>query len=400
MKILMISGAEFTASSGVTIHTLEMAGCLAEAGARVTLVLLGRTWGPGWKGVDVVALPVTRNKYLNGLLRPVLVCVTVLFLALKINYDLVYIRDSIYETPVVLLLRLLGRVVFLEVNTMVAGDLRAKGRAPWKLIVAGWAQRKACISATLVLPVTTTLAGWLAGQGVPAGRVAVVPNGANPYLYRPINRNSVLAELGLDPAKSYLCFAGSLAAWQGGNMIIESFSRLARYYPDTVLLVIGEGQDRNVLEAEVRRLGLPGRVIFTGRLPYHRVPVYMNACTVGIGGGWYGDNPLIERRFRFTGSSALKVYSYLACGLPVIIPDIPDLAGIVRRVSCGLVVEPDHVEDLEAALKVILNNPQHWAEAGAKGRVFIEREATWEHRAALIISLVDQVKRQAGELLQ
>jgi len=396
VKILMISGARVDVSTGETIHTLEMAGGLAAAGAGVTLVLRGRYRGSCRQGVNIVGLPVIENKYLDGLLRPVMVCVVALFLILRVGYNAVYIRDSIYEVPVIWLLKLLGQVVLLELNAVTAEDLRAKGKVPWKQALARRAQQKACFSATLVLPVTSSLAGWLTGQGVPAGKVVVVANGANPYLYRPLGRKNAQIRLGLDPVKQYLCFAGNLAAWQGGDIVIEAFGRLARRYPDATLLIIGDGLERERLETLVRCRGLTGRVLFTGRLPYNRVPVYLSACTAGIGGGWYGENLPLKRRFCFSGSSALKVFSYLACGLPVIVPDIADLAGMVRRAGCGLVVEPGRVEDLTAALSAVLENPLHWGEAGLRGRAFIEREAAWEHRASQIISLVNKAGRWKG----
>ncbi|MCG9969041.1 glycosyltransferase family 4 protein [Pelotomaculum terephthalicicum JT] len=396
MKILMISGARAEVSTGETIHTLEVAGGLAGAGARVTLLLRGKYRGPGRPGVHVVGLPVMKNKWLDGVLRPVLVCVAASFFTLRAGCDAVYVRDSIFEMPVVWLCKLLGQIVVLELNTVSPEDLRAKGRSRWKQAIAAWAQRKACFSATLVLPVTAGLAGWLAGQGVPAGKVTVVANGANPYLYRPAGRKNALARLGLDPVKQYLCFAGNLAAWQGGEIVVEAFDRLAGRYPDAILLIIGDGPERQALELLACSKGLAGRVLFTGRLPYHRVPVYLNACVAGIGGGWYGENLTLKRRFCFSGSSALKFFSYLACGLPVVVPDIADLSGIVRRTGCGLVAEPDRVENLADALTAVLEHPLVWAEAGRRGRRFVEREAAWEHRASRIIDLVKKARRRKG----
>lgn len=391
MNILMVSCANVESSSGETIHTLEMAGGLAGSGARVTLLLRGRYRGSGRPGIKVVGLAAIRNKYLDRLFWPVLVCAVALYVFFRRGCDFVYVRDNIYELPLIFLFRLLGKPVVLEVNTAVAEDLRTRRRARWKIAAAGWAQRRAFLAASLVLPVTSVLAGWLNGQGVPGWKVAVVANGANPYLYRPAERREALAALGLDPSKSYFCFAGNLATWQGGEMVLEVFGRLARKYPGAALMVIGDGEEKGKLEEQARRLRLSGGVLFTGRLPYQRVPVYMAACVAGIGGGWGGNGLPTERRFRYSGSSALKVFSYLACGLPVVIPDIPDLAGTVRRSDCGLVVGAGRLADLEAALRAILEFPWQWREAGQRGRALIEREAAWEHRSARVISLVAQI---------
>ena len=392
----MISGANAAARGGDWVHTLELARGLAGAGVRVTLILRGSCRGLVMENLRLIGLPVTGNKYLDGLIWPVIVCMAALILIFRDEPEAVYVRDSIYELPVVYLIRLLGRPVCLEVNAVVAEDLRARERASWKVAIAGWAQQKACLKATLVLPVTTSLARWLCEAGVPAHRVAVVANAANPYLYRPVERKAAQASAGLDPARRYLCFAGNLAAWQGGEIVLEAFSRLARQYADVTLLVIGDGQKKGELEARARQLALPGRVLFTGRLPYEQVPLYMGACAAGIGGGWYGENRLLRRRFRSSGSSAIKVFSYLACGLPVVIPDLPDLSGMVRQAGCGLAAEPWQERGLETALRAILEYPQHWAEAGLRGRAWIERESAWEHRADQVFTLLEMARARMG----
>ena len=393
MRILMISGTAGHAAAGDTIHALELAGALAAAGAVVTLVMRGRQRLPQRSRLHVVGLPVASGKTVDMLLRPVLFCLAVLFLAARYRYDAAYVRDSIFEMPVVKLLGLLGLPVLLEVNAVTSADLFASSRAPWKAALANWAQRQACLGARAVLPVTTNLAAWLRGMGVPADRLTVVPNGANPHLYRPREREEALAVLGLDPLRRYFCFVGNLAAWQGSAMIIEAFSRLTRCYPDLGLLVIGDGGERPALAKQAGKCPA-GRVLFTGSIPYHRVPVYISACVAGIGGGWFGDSKPLQERFALTGSSALKVFAYLSCGVPVIIPDIPDLAGVVRSMGCGLVVNPRRVGELEAALRAVLEYPQSWAQAGHRGRAFVEQEATWDHRARRVLALAARVKER------
>ena len=390
MRILMISGTAGRASAGDTIHTLELAGALAASGARVTLVMRGIRPLAGRGGLRVVVVPALRSKLADMLARPVLFGLAALWLAARSKYDAAYIRDSVFEMPVVKMLGLIGLPVLLEINAVTSSDLRTGGKEPWKTALASWVQRKSCRGAGAVLPVTTTLACWLRGMGVPAERVAVVPNGVNPGLYYPVDRKDAMAALGLDPLRRYFCFAGNLAAWQGGGMVIEAFARLARRYSDIGLLVVGDGSERGRLEKQAA--GGHGKIVFTGVVPYHRVPVYINACVAGIGGGWQKDNQMLRQRYALTGSSALKVFSYLACAVPVIIPDIPDLAAAVRRERCGLVTDAGRVGELEKAMVAILEYPGHWTEAGWRGRAFVEREAAWAHRARRVLSLAVQLK--------
>ncbi len=389
MKILMISGTASHTAAGDTIHTLELAGALAAAGTRVTLVMRGNRPLAGRGKLRLVVVPVLKSKLADMVARPVLFGLAALWLVAKARvtgseYAVAYVRDGIFEMPVVKLLSLLGLPVLLEVNAVTSADLYTGGRASWKTALASWVQRKSCLGARRVLPVTTNLARWLRSMGVPAERVTVVPNGVNPALYYPVHRKDALAMLGLDPQCRYFCFVGNLAAWQGGELVIEAFCRLARHYPDIGLLVVGEGSERKRLE----KLAARGRgIIFTGLVPYHRVPLYISACVAGIGGGWQSGSQRLHQRYALTGSSALKVFSYLACAVPVIIPDIPDQAAAVRRARCGLVVNASRVNELEHAMRAVLEYPEVWAEAGWRGRALVEREASWEHRARQVLWL-------------
>lgn len=439
----MVSGANLRVMNGDGIHTWEMARSLAVTGHRVTLVLQGCCQPPGVvpPGIEVTGLPVPGNRLLGKMLWPARVLLFVLARLRRWRYNVFYTREGVFELPVILLLRRLGKRVALEVNTVVAEDLRAKGRSRCLAEFVGRLQKRACVAADVVLPVTESLAGWVMRQGVPAQRVVVVGNGANPDIYRPGMKEESIKKLGLPAGRRYFCFAGNLAPWQGVGVILEALAMLreelpagrgkgcfiagrsfwelcgnggacfgrsedavppdekknaccggstgmAKSPPGVGLLVVGDGLERKMLEKRVRDLNLADAVIFAGRVAYEDVPVYINACAAGIGGGWHGQKRASAGRLAVTGSSACKVFAYLSCGLPVIVPDLPGVARLVRQERCGLVVKPGDVAGLKEAMAGILCDPSRWAEAGRRGRALIEREASWKHRAGQVVRAV------------
>jgi len=131
----------------------------------------------------------------------------------------------------------------------------------------------------------------------------------------------------------------NLEAIYGIDTAIRAFASLAGRYPAARLWIAGSGPLRDELEAQVRDLGLEGRVIFTGRLPpeevaalYRRADVLVNPSRVDN-----APNALLEA---------------MAAGVPI----VSTRAGGV----------PYLVEDGETALLVPVDDPTALAEAVAR----------------------------------
>lgn len=72
---------------------------------------------------------------------------------------------------------------------------------------------------------------------------------------------------GRDPARDsarFLVHVGKLTPAKGQEDLVEAFAELARLYPDTFLVLIGEGESRAALEEKIAARGLAGRVILAG----------------------------------------------------------------------------------------------------------------------------------------
>ena len=104
-----------------------------------------------------------------------------------------------------------------------------------------------------------------------------------------------------------MCFVGHLAAWQGVEFLIYASPLILGKCPEIRFLVVGDGVMRDKLLELVSEFGLADKFVFTGRVPYECVPLYINAADVCVA-------PFIRERNSKIGLSALKTYEYLACG--------------------------------------------------------------------------------------
>ncbi|WP_082582887.1 glycosyltransferase family 4 protein [Frateuria sp. Soil773] len=77
-------------------------------------------------------------------------------------------------------------------------------------------------------------------------------------------------------------------------------------------------------------------------------------------------------------ATAVKVYEYMAAGMPVIVPDHGDWPALMEQAKCGLVVNVDDTEQQVEAVTYLLSNPERAREMGRNGRVYALAHASWD----------------------
>lgn len=134
---------------------------------------------------------------------------------------------------------------------------------------------------------------------------------------------------------------------------VAAFARLSEQV-DARLLLVGDGPERDAVEAGVRALGLSGRVRFLG--VRHDVARWLAESDVAI-------VPSASESF---GLSALEA---LAAGLPVVATRVGGLSDVVRDGETGLLAEVGDVEGLAARLLRLARDPDLRARMGASARL-------------------------------
>lgn len=149
--------------------------------------------------------------------------------------------------------------------------------------------------------------------GVPARKIETIPNGLDfsPLSFDPVERARVRRELAIEPDDYVVGVLGRLDPNKRFDLVISSLAPLLG--PGRRLLVVGDGTERDRLDALARGLGLDDRVVFAGER--HDVPAVLAAMDL------------------FIGSSAqetfgLNVLEALASGMPALFTTCPALDGI------------------------------------------------------------------------
>lgn len=221
--------------------------------------------------------------------------------------------------------------------------------------------------------------GLVDTYGVNPSRITIIPNGTNTDLFKPSDVILAKKELGLDLKSDYICFVGCSFYWHGVDNLIRSAPNILLKYPNTKLLVVGEGPMKEQLIKLVRQKRLEDHVIFINTVPYESVPVYINASMICVA-------PFTSHRNVRSGVSPLKIYEYGACGKPVIASSIPGLE-FIETERIGILVEPDNTQKLAKAILELLGNKKAREEMGRRARQYVLQGHSWKDTALNVMNV-------------
>ncbi|MCZ7637769.1 MAG: glycosyltransferase [Verrucomicrobia bacterium] len=83
----------------------------------------------------------------------------------------------------------------------------------------------------------------------------------------------------------------------------------------------------------------------------------------------------------------MKLWEYMAVGLPVVISDFPHLRELVGRLDCGLVADPASPRAIADALRRLHDSPAERARLGQNGRRAVQEEYNWENQERKLLEL-------------
>ena len=298
--------------------------------------------------------------------------------------DLVYTRSS-QDIFTFLLAKLFRLPFIIEINGLSADELKiAIGISwirRWISYAKGLLNERTYKYADHLVAVTPKIKEVLEIEyKINPEKISVIENGANTELFRPMNTHEVRKELNLNQDNSYICFVGNLAEWQGIQYLIKASSHILEEYPNTFFLIVGDGPSRESLTKLAVQYGVSDNFIFTGMVPYEKIPLYINSSDLCVG-------PWVKERNQRCGVSPLKLYEYLACGKPVVVSRLPGLE-IVEEYDCGYFVEPDNEHELAQMIIKLLKDAAARRQIGENGRRYIvEKNRNWESVAKRVFEV-------------
>lgn len=186
---------------------------------------------------------------------------------------------------------------------------------------------------------------YLASLGLDRNTVSVIPNGVSPSDFSP----SPLP--GREGRVPVLLYIGTLADWQGLEVVIKALPKLLEQQP-VRLQIVGRGRSRQrkLLAKQIRKLGLEDHVSIQPAAPHHEIPALVAEADICLAPLGLNDRNVTQ------GACPIKVLEYMAAGRPLVASNMPIVRELVREDVDALLFSPNDPDDLARQVLALLND--------------------------------------------
>jgi glycosyltransferase involved in cell wall biosynthesis len=306
----------------------------------------------------------------------------VLALAQAIGPDVIIERYYNFGGEGLLAAKQLGALSVLEVNAPVVDyDGSPKRLLDRALVVEPmrrWREWQ-CRAADLIV----TPSRAIVPSSVPRERIVEIEWGADTTMFHPGAPGA--APFIRRPGSSVAVFAGAFRRWHGAIHLVDAIRRLhARGRRDIVAVLVGDGPE---LPRARKAAGDLDGVVFTGAVIHEQMPACLAAADIGVAPFDVSAHAPLALDFYW---SPLKIFEYMATGLPVVAPDIARLRHIVTHEREGILYDASDPDGLALALERLTERAPDVAGPGSRG------SNGGSYRASLGAAARDRVVRQFG----
>jgi len=199
---------------------------------------------------------------------------------------------------------------------------------------------------------------------IPDHKINVVYNGIAPVVVNPAQTVKLKQELKINNSTKVIGTIARLDSIKNHSMMFKAFKRVLDTFPNTVLLLIGDGEERDNLESLVDESGIRENVIFTGYIS--RPGTYLDAMDIF----------LLPSLSEGTSMTLLEAMSLLK---PCVVTDAGGNREIINNNYNGIVTENDNVEEFSNGILELLGNAAKLKEMGESSLLRFNKSFTVSH---------------------
>lgn len=390
MRIFYLSSEAVPGNSGGSVHTLEVARHLAEQGCQITLLchrLKGQLLKEKIDGIEVI------RKNLSLLNRRISILSFIKLFSIDLaKYDLLIERYSWLSGAGIYHARRKKITSILEVNSPVLDEVI------WRF---GWKEN---FIRTILLKRLSNFQ-MREANGIITTISKIIPDsyhhkslfsewGVNTDIFTPDNkakkeclefRNKFFLK-----DDFVVVFSGSFYPWHGVSDLKEIIKNCKENKKIKFLLIGSGGKQPEVVE-DIKKNVLAEQVVFQNQVSYEKIPFLIAAADLGIAPYNIEHYPPLKK-FGFFWSP-LKIFEYLACGIPVLTSKYGRLEELLRPGNCAVFSEPGNSLIFSNHIKDLARHRDRLKDMGIAARKLAEEKYSWDNHTRKLMDFFKKITK-------
>ncbi|MHB1357071.1 MAG: glycosyltransferase family 4 protein [Anaerolineae bacterium] len=400
MKIYYFAEFDCAKSTGHAAHVRGVVQALASQGHQVSLFVAG--WQPETaSNIRYIRVPTIKHPGFYSI-SYTLACIPLLvWWLVRDRPDIAYARFISTLPLLAFLLRLWRLPLVVELNADQATEHVAYRRH--QLLRTLWRRQESRIygKAAGIIAVAPAIVESIRRRFPKiVTRTTVIENGVDIDIFHPLDRTECRGILGLELSAHYVVFVGAFQSWQGLDTLLSAAPGICAQLPDTMFIVAGGSARANeAMTAKVAGLGIAKRFLFPGIVAPEVAACYIGAGDVCVAPyNQLSTDPTLRDRDlpQHMKGSPLKIFTYLACGRPVVASDLREAGLFVQEIGAGVAFACGDASALQQAIVSVLQQPDIAVRMGSHGAAYARQHCSWHAVSTRIVDFLETVIADNG----
>lgn len=161
-----------------------------------------------------------------------------------------------------------------------------------------------------------------------------------------------------------VCYAGGISDNRGEGIMIEAMNGV-----EGTLIIAGEHEVMNQGE----------NIRYIGQIDREGINKLYGSSVAGL--------CLLKPIQNYFNSKPIKVYEYMAAGIPYVCSDFPDWRKVAEDSGAGICADPGKTDEIRNAIRFLLNNREKAQEMGRRGRQYVMQNCNWANEEKSLLTL-------------
>jgi len=242
----------------------------------------------------------------------------------------------------------------------------------WMRLIQVWGkrlERKTIRESDRIVTVSNSMREILLAYGAKSENIEVICDGVDTKIFKRTYETELRNRFGKS-AENIIIFQGVIDPQDNPQIILDVAKEVVKKHHRTMFWIIGDGTAVSGLKQKVVQDNLSEHFYFSGWVRQEEVARYISVSDIGL--------VILPDSLSARGRVTLKEFEYWACGVPVIVPQLPALEEVVEEGKTGFFYQPGNLTSLARKIMLLIENKEMRKKMGEKGTDMVKEKFEWE----------------------